>query len=312
MKGPGMRLIFPMITMILVMSLSIGCAGRNAGERTSPAEHETTAKAASTAEKTPTAELENTAVDAMETTSVVEDTIASDDTPTAQQYQALLAKYEAEGGTRIFAKRFLELAEQNPQDAAAAEALLWVVRNVLGKADTTRALELLKLHHVESEKLGPAGKHIAGSRSIAAEKLLRAVFEENPHEQVRAQACYYLASLWGLEVGLVEQLKNQPELAPRVLQYYGKDYGEHLASLELPVLEKQRERLYEQMRDTFPDVELDGVAMGELAEKMLFRIRHLSVGKVAPEIDGEDIDGNKFKLSDYRGKVVMLTFWGHW
>jgi hypothetical protein len=36
------------------------------------------------------------------------------------------------------------------------------------------------------------------------------------------------------------------------------------------------------------------------------------VGMTAPEIDGEDIDGQRFKLSDYRGKVVLLDFWGHW
>jgi cytochrome oxidase Cu insertion factor (SCO1/SenC/PrrC family) len=38
----------------------------------------------------------------------------------------------------------------------------------------------------------------------------------------------------------------------------------------------------------------------------------LQVGRVAPEIEGEDIDGEKFKLSDYRGKVVLLDFWGNW
>ena len=36
------------------------------------------------------------------------------------------------------------------------------------------------------------------------------------------------------------------------------------------------------------------------------------VGKKAPEIAGEDIDGNAMKLSDYRGKVVVLDFWGDW
>lgn len=36
------------------------------------------------------------------------------------------------------------------------------------------------------------------------------------------------------------------------------------------------------------------------------------VGKLAPEIEGEDVDGVPFKLSDYRGKVVLLDFWGHW
>jgi hypothetical protein len=35
-------------------------------------------------------------------------------------------------------------------------------------------------------------------------------------------------------------------------------------------------------------------------------------GKPAPEIEGTDLDGKSFKLSDYRGKVVLLDFWGHW
>ena len=53
-------------------------------------------------------------------------------------------------------------------------------------------------------------------------------------------------------------------------------------------------------------------SLGQEAESALFKLRHLQVGKVAPEIDGEDIDGKRLKLSDYRGKVVVLSFWGHW
>ena len=52
--------------------------------------------------------------------------------------------------------------------------------------------------------------------------------------------------------------------------------------------------------------------MGESAEKKLFLLRRLLAGKPAPEIVGEDMFGKKMKLSDYRGKVVMLSFWGHW
>ena len=36
------------------------------------------------------------------------------------------------------------------------------------------------------------------------------------------------------------------------------------------------------------------------------------VGQLAPEIEGVDLDGVEFKLSDYRGKVVMLDFYGDW
>jgi peroxiredoxin len=36
------------------------------------------------------------------------------------------------------------------------------------------------------------------------------------------------------------------------------------------------------------------------------------VGKPAAEIEGEDQDGKPMKLSDYRGKVVLLDFWASW
>ncbi len=36
------------------------------------------------------------------------------------------------------------------------------------------------------------------------------------------------------------------------------------------------------------------------------------VGVTAPDIVGVDLDGTKFKLSDYKGKVIFLDFWGDW
>ena len=36
------------------------------------------------------------------------------------------------------------------------------------------------------------------------------------------------------------------------------------------------------------------------------------IGMVAPEITGVDLDGVAFALSDYKGKVVLLDFWGDW
>jgi hypothetical protein len=36
------------------------------------------------------------------------------------------------------------------------------------------------------------------------------------------------------------------------------------------------------------------------------------IGQKAPEIKGTDGAGKSFKLSDYRGKVVVLDFWGDW
>ncbi len=36
------------------------------------------------------------------------------------------------------------------------------------------------------------------------------------------------------------------------------------------------------------------------------------VGRPAPELFGEDVNGDFFRLSDYKGKVVVLTFWAEW
>jgi len=52
--------------------------------------------------------------------------------------------------------------------------------------------------------------------------------------------------------------------------------------------------------------------LGKRVEKMLFKVTHLVVGCEAPEIEGVDHDGEKFRLSEYRGKVVLLPFWGFW
>jgi len=43
-----------------------------------------------------------------------------------------------------------------------------------------------------------------------------------------------------------------------------------------------------------------------------FTVKALTVGKKAPEIVGKDLDGADMRLSDYRGKVVVVMFWGEW
>lgn len=52
--------------------------------------------------------------------------------------------------------------------------------------------------------------------------------------------------------------------------------------------------------------------LGDEAIARLDEMFNLTVGKLAPEIDGVGINGDPLKLSDYRGKVVVLVFWGSW
>lgn len=57
--------------------------------------------------------------------------------------------------------------------------------------------------------------------------------------------------------------------------------------------------------------ETDPALQGAIDSRINLRER-LGVGGQAPDIVGVDLDGTDFKLSDYRGKVVFLDFWGDW
>ena len=77
------------------------------------------------------------------------------------------------------------------------------------------------------------------------------------------------------------------------------------------------ERVISTYADVNGEVTLNGRnlmsgTLGDQAKPILNEITQLSVGNVAPEITAEDLEGVPFKLSVYRGKVVMLDFWGHW
>jgi hypothetical protein len=189
-----------------------------------------------------------------------------------------------------YAGRMLEIAEKNPKDAVAPEALAWVVRMVPTGKTRDQAMALLLKDHVTSPSLGPLCRAIASGRTPGKEETLKTILEKNPHKEVQGQACYWLA----------RSFKEQAEQARRANQP------------DADRLEKQAEDYFERVVKEFPDVKDLRQSLGELAKAELFELRHLSVGKTAPEIEAEDIDGKKFKLSDYRGKVVLLDFWGHW
>ena len=51
--------------------------------------------------------------------------------------------------------------------------------------------------------------------------------------------------------------------------------------------------------------------LAAVAERERSEIRSLSVGKKAPEISGQDVNGRPMTLSEFRGKVVLLDFGSH-
>ena len=55
-----------------------------------------------------------------------------------------------------------------------------------------------------------------------------------------------------------------------------------------------------------------GLRLATTAKEELSQLRRWGLGKVAQQTVGEDMDGQKMKLSDHRGRVVVLTFWATW
>jgi hypothetical protein len=138
---------------------------------------------------------------------------------------------------------------------------------------------------------------------------LRSILEKSPHELVQARACFYLAEHLRQQHKLHEALAAQPSSRRRFDQFYGKEFVKHLLSRPAADIAGEAEQFYDRVLQDYAALDADLTAA---ARVQLVELRHLAVGKPAMEIEGEDVEGQPFKLSDYRGKVIMLSFWGHW
>jgi len=50
----------------------------------------------------------------------------------------------------------------------------------------------------------------------------------------------------------------------------------------------------------------------ESAKGFIYEINHLNVGQPAPQFQAKTIDGALISSQDFRGKVVLLSFWASW
>jgi len=221
-----------------------------------------------------------------------------------------------------FAPKFLELAEKYPDDPIALDCLTqavwqvnttpWPVELVGEDTARPRAFELIQRDHIRSDKLGALCQRVSYGFCKEYETFLRAVLTKNPHKNIQATACLSLGHFLNNRLQRLDLCREQPDLAREFAGLYGKDYLAELLRQDRDKAIKEYEAVFEQAAERYADVKLpDGATVAERAKAELFAIRHLSVGKEAPDIEGEDQDGKRFKLSDYRGKVVVLDFWSY-
>ena len=199
----------------------------------------------------------------------------------------------------------MELARKYPKDPATIDSLVWVLVNPWSgphaEKNYAEAIEILTRDFLQDEKLVDACGALrypfnstvsAGGLHPGAERLLQTALEQSPSRNVKGTACFSLASYLNAHSGWRTGGMSQQEV---------------------DAMAAESVRRFEQVIEQFADVKGGGPhALGGLAEAALFENRNLVVGKVAPEITGDDLDGAPLKLSDYRGKVVVLNFWASW
>jgi hypothetical protein len=267
--------------------------------------------------------------------------VARQDKPAtpAEQYHAILKDYQTaasgsggdgtdEGRRKLIAEldkrrpalaqRFLDLAEKHPDDPIAVDALtqaIWMVNNnafPAGGKDGpgARAMALLLRDYLRSDKLGPICLRINAGFRQEHETFLRTLLEKSPHRDVQGLACLALAQFLNNRMQRLDQIKEQPDLAREYETLFGKDFLARLRRQDRAGLAREIEALFERAGEKYGEVKIP--YEGTVAQKVkaeLFEFRNLLVGKKAPDVEGVDQDGRRFKLSDYKGQVVLLDFW---
>ena len=137
---------------------------------------------------------------------------------------------------------------------------------------------------------------------------LKSLAEKSTNKDVQGNALMSLVSFHKSMANVKPRLSD-----PGLVKRLPADLVDYLNDYDVEAHSDEITAIYERIVSDFADVKgARGRTLGAVAENELFVMNHLSIGKTAPDIVGEDLDGEEFKLSDYRGKVVLLDFWGDW
>jgi thiol-disulfide isomerase/thioredoxin len=196
-----------------------------------------------------------------------------------------------------FGEKFLRLAERHQGSAAAADALVWVLANCdaaaagAGAADLRRrAVELLRQDHLSRPEFAQVCVRFYQAPVPEAEELLRAALDGHSQREVRGLAGLALA------MSLARRAEKARLFSPS----------------QAADLSRQAEAEFERLAREYGSVTYQGATLGEVARYQLAEVKQLSVGCPAQEVEGPDLDGKPLRLSDFRGKVVVLDFWANW
>lgn len=144
--------------------------------------------------------------------------------------------------------------------------------------ETEAIRSAIEAHHIGSNKLAPICLALASKSDPRALSLLEKIESQNPDKKVQGVAALGAAMT-------LKSLGDNPELM------------------------KKRLTLIRKAIIQSADVELDGTTVAKLADDELYIILHLTKGRVAPDLQGFDSGKRPLRLSDHKGKVIVLMFW---
>jgi hypothetical protein len=225
--------------------------------------------------------------------------------------QKFLQEYQAV--TETYAPKIFEYATKNPKAPDAVEALVWSATVNRKEPERTKALETIAKDHLDSDKVANLPGALQRNYSPLATKILTTLMEKGKTPAIKGIATYVMATNVKGKSDLVDRVKNADEAtAKRMEQSLGADAFNEIKTGETAKFLADAEKLFEKIAADYGNEKFGNATLGDTVKGELYELRNLSVGKTVPEIEGPDMDGTKFKISDYRGKVVMLDFWGHW
>jgi thiol-disulfide isomerase/thioredoxin len=213
------------------------------------------------------------------------------------------------------AEKVLTAVRPHAAEPDAVEPLVWVTNYLQGTDLDDEAARLLTKHHPERKETIEMVYRSRLAPTKWTEPLLRAQLAAPGLAPAdRPRVLYALARVKQSLAEWSATLAVTSDQGVSALEdFYGVQTIAAYRKVDAARERAEAARLYTELGEKYgPGQSVEGLTYGQLAESGLYELRNLTLGKPAPDIVGEDTGGAKFKLSDYRGKVVLLVFWGTW
>ncbi len=229
-----------------------------------------------------------------------------------------LQRRYAEGEAALTA-RALQIAREHPTDPAATKALQFVLQRAPGVSENAlgrvraEALAQIRKDYLASRHLAELQLLFVGLDTDTVNGLLTTLAVSSPYPVDRCQAALRLADTLAVKADNIRRMPAASDPVRGRNTGQGSE-GDPLGQPDADALERDAARWYTLVLEKYGAVPSpgQGPTLRESAERGLFALQHLGIGKAAPELVGEDLDGKPFKLSDYRGNVVVLVFCADW